>query len=243
MARVTNDIINISGHLGDWTFYSRNGVKFARPRHIQQPRRLSRSQLAQREQLAHNNAVWRVLKSAKEVHFEGGAGPYYRFMSVNTVAPPVYLTKQQITHDFTLLLPETVVSDGPLRPLSYRLGELEGMPSLLTDLSVKDAVKGRLLLYTLHQVFLIHQQDEDDMPRLKVEMEEVDSTAITEVDGCVALKGERFADSMAGFALVHVVDGHVAQQRIVTNCNYYEWFTTEEALQEAAKSYGGLTGQ
>lgn len=95
----------------------------------------------------------------------------------------------------------------------------------------------------MHQYLLRYQQEEDSIPRLKGEVEEVDSSAITEVNGCVALKGERFADPMAGFALVQVVDGHVAQQRIVTNCKYYERFTTEEALQAAAKSYRGLTGE
>lgn len=243
MARVTNDIIGLSGHVGNLTFYDRDGENFVRPRHIHQPRRLSRLQLAQREQQSHNNAVWRVLKSAKEKHFEGGKRPNYRFMSVNIMAPTVYLTKEQIASGFTLLLPETVISDGPLHPIFYWLGEHEGVPALLTDLSVKDAGKGCLLLYTLHQYLLRYQQEEDSIPRLKGEVEEVDSSAITEVNGCVALKGERFADSMAGFALVHVVDGHVAQQRIVTNCNYYERFTTEEALQAAAKSYRGLTGE
>jgi len=30
------------------------------------------------------------------------------------------------------------------------------------------------------------------------------------------------------------------RQSIVTRCKYYERYTTEEALEEAAKSYGGL---
>lgn len=60
-------------------------------------------------------------------------------------------------------------------------------------------------------------------------------------DGCLALIGAQFADPMLGFGLVHVKDGHASHQRVVTNCTYYERYTTEEALQAAAKSYGGLT--
>ncbi len=42
-------------------------------------------------------------------------------------------------------------------------------------------------------------------------------------------------------ALVRVEGGRCSSQSLVTRCRYYEQFTTEEALQEAAESYGGLT--
>jgi hypothetical protein len=48
---------------------------------------------------------------------------------------------------------------------------------------------------------------------------------------------------MLGFALVRLKDGHASRQHVVTRCNYYERYTTEEALQAAAKSYKGLTGE
>jgi hypothetical protein len=48
---------------------------------------------------------------------------------------------------------------------------------------------------------------------------------------------------MLGFALVRLKDGHASRQRVVTRCTYYERYTTEEAIQAAAKSYGGLTGE
>ena len=48
---------------------------------------------------------------------------------------------------------------------------------------------------------------------------------------------------MLGFGLVRVIDGHASSQRVVTRCTYYERYTTEEALQLAAKSYKGLTGE
>ena len=61
--------------------------------------------------------------------------------------------------------------------------------------------------------------------------------------GTLALIGDLFADPMFGFALVRILDGHVSSQRVVTRCTYFERYTTEEALQAAAKSYKGLTGE
>ena len=242
MAELTNDIFGLIGQLGEMTFYQKNGKTFTRPKHIHQPRSLSRSQLAQREKQSHNNKLWRVLRDANEIYFEGGAGPYYRFMAVNQFSPTVYLTKQQLFSNFTLLLPETVVSDGPLPPIEYRLGELDGAPALLTNLPSKEAEKGKLLLYTLHQRILVYQNEENNRPWMEIEVEEVDlGKTATNAEGCVVLTDERFADTMKGFALVRVINGHASHQRIVTHCTYYERFTTEEALQAAAKSYRGLT--
>jgi hypothetical protein len=46
---------------------------------------------------------------------------------------------------------------------------------------------------------------------------------------------------MLGFALIRLKKGHASRQRVVTRCTYYEQYTTEEAIQAAAKSYGGFT--
>ena len=43
-------------------------------------------------------------------------------------------------------------------------------------------------------------------------------------------------------ALVRVSDDRCSPQTIVTRCTLYQQYTTKEALQVAAKSYGGLTG-
>ena len=64
---------------------------------------------------------------------------------------------------------------------------------------------------------------------------------MTVVDGQLALTGEEFADEMKGWALVQVIENRCTPQTIVTRCTLYEQYTTEEALQVAAKSYGGLT--
>ena len=61
------------------------------------------------------------------------------------------------------------------------------------------------------------------------------------VDGRLALVGDDFADEMCGWALVHIRDSRCSSQRVVTRCTYYQQFTTEEAFEVAAESYGGLT--
>ena len=40
---------------------------------------------------------------------------------------------------------------------------------------------------------------------------------------------------------MRVYGDRCSTQTLVTRCSLYEQYTTEEALQEAAKSYGGLT--
>ena len=72
-------------------------------------------------------------------------------------------------------------------------------------------------------------------------MHEVSRSEMSVVDGHFVLEGEEFADEMKGWALVRVADNRCSPQTIVTRCTLYQQYTTEEALQTAAKSYGGLT--
>ena len=253
MARAKGLLENIEGHLEGLTFFKRGGKTYVRPRHIHQPRRLSRSQLLLRERQSHNNALWRALKRSGRVYFEGDTAPYYRFMSVNTLSPVPYLKKGQYHSGNALLLPEMVVSDGPLPPISYQLGDVDGQHALLTDLTKAKAAKMTLLLYVLKQRVMPWGSDEDQF-QLDITVEElavkdfvnVPSTLTSpykDVHGTLALVGDRYADPMMGFALVQVKDGMASHQRVVTHCEYYKRYTTEEALQAAAKSYGGLTGE
>ena len=262
MAEVTGGILkNVEGHLDDMTIYKRGGKTFMRPTHIRQPRRLSRKQLALREQIAHNNVLWRKLKATRHTYFEGGVDAYRRFMSVNTLSPTVYLTKNQLSNNISLLLPRMAVSSGPAHPIEYQLGEVDNQPALLTDLTPKDICKGEYLLYVLRQEVMHWQNGEEYaqvhisvipiMPDQDIEilhfgivrLINVPSTLLSPYIskyGSLALVGDQFADPMFGFALVRIQDNHVSSQRIVTRCTYYERYTTEEALQAAAKSYKGL---
>ena len=66
---------------------------------------------------------------------------------------------------------------------------------------------------------------------------------MTLADGHYVLKGEEFADVLKGWALVMVKGERCSPQTIVTRCTLYQKYTTKEALESAAKSYGGLTDQ
>lgn len=121
-------------------------------------------------------------------------------------------------------------------PLQLQLGEVDGTPALLTDRKAADVRPFEVfLLYTAEQQF--HRED---CPKVVFKMREVKQEEFTVVDGCLALVDNDFADEMKGWALVHIMGRNCSTQSIVTHCNYYQKFTTEEALEEAAKSYGGL---
>lgn len=265
MAEITGGLLkNVEGHLDGTTIYKRGGKTFMRSTHIIQPRRLSRKQLALREQIARNNVLWRRLKATHHTYFEGGVDAYRRFMSVNTLSPTVYLTKSQLACNMSLLLPNMAVSSGPLSPIIYQLDEVDGQLALITNLTPKDMRKGTYLLYILQQE-VVHWQNGEELPQVQisvvpvtpnqdieiphigtVHLVNVPSTLLTphiSREGSLALVGDLFADPMLGFALVHIQDGHVSPQYVVTRCTYYERYTTEEALQTAADSYKGLTGE
>ena len=263
MARQSkDDILGIEGRVGPLTAYVRNGKKYWRVAHNRKTRRLSRKQLAVRERQSHNNALWRALKATEQVYMEGGENTTYsHFMSINMESPIPYFTKQQYHSGLALLLPNMIISDGPLQPVSYQLGEIDSpnispntpvtLPALLTDLTHQEVKKGEYLLYVLQQT-VITPQGWSDMPYLRITVETITPNDFTLVPstllspykntkGTLALVGPRFADPMLGFAIVRLKDDHASRQHIVTRCTYYERYTTEEAIQAAAKSYGGFT--
>ena len=118
------------------------------------------------------------------------------------------------------------------------MGEVDGVPALITDLKYGNPrFHEKLWLYTAEQ------EMEDPLPRVRFSKRDVSWSEMTVVDGHFALKGEEFADEMKGWALVRVLDNHCSPQTIVTRCTLYQQYTTKEALQKAAESYGGLTEQ
>ena len=80
------------------------------------------------------------------------------------------------------------------------------------------------------------------MPQVRFSRSDLIWQRGTAVDGPLILKGEEYADPMKGWAIVRVVGDQCSPQTIVTRCTLYQQYMTEEALQRAAKSYGGLTG-
>lgn len=244
----------VRGHINGMTISERNGKVFMNPTLQNQPIRRSRKQLLIRERQSHNNALWRAVKeTGKVLFFKGKNTLYNRFMSINMFSPVPYLEKGQYHSNKALLLPDMVISDGYLPSIQYQLGEVDGKPALLTDLTKASAKKMKLLLFVLEQKVTQQPVEGDDF-QLKITVEDVTVDDFVKVPstspspykstrGTLALVGDRFADPMLGFALVCVGSDDASYQRVVTNCTYYERYTTEEALQAAAKSYDGLTGE
>ena len=96
-------------------------------------------------------------------------------------------------------------------------------------------IKEKFLLYTAEQQF--HRED---CPKVSFMMREVKRDEFAVVDGCLALVNNDFANEMKGWALVRVMGKNRSTQTIVTRCKYYERYTSEEAMEAAVKSYGGL---
>ena len=71
-------------------------------------------------------------------------------------------------------------------------------------------------------------------------MRTVKVNEMTQTETGLALVGEEYADENKGWALVHVRRDRCSSQGIVTRCTLYQKYTTDEALEEAIKSYGKL---
>jgi hypothetical protein len=184
--------------------------------------------------MRHTTALWKMLRFC-DVMFTERRTAYQNFASLANQLPVVYVTKGLMDQS-SLLMPGIPMSDGILAMVKQELGEVDGTPALLTDLKESDRTHhAQLRLYTAVQKL------ENEMPRVRFSMREVSWWDMTVVDGRLALVGEEFADEMKGWALVKVLDDRCSPQTIVTRCTLYQQYTTEEALERAAKSYGGLT--
>lgn len=266
MAEFINDSIILKGRMkkDSVTFYVKQGRTIMRSSISEQPKRRSRGQFMTRQRLAHSTSLWKRLKKPVQPLFAGGANAYGRFNSLMRKLPVAYLTKDEHHHDCTLLLPEMPVSDGVLPDIEYFLGEVGGRPALLTSLrlaSHRSTMMGRLCARggglagcdTL-RLYRLEQTVRPQGPWVDVEVEEWDLTGkdaahpfsgieMCEVDGRLALVGEVLGDANRGWALVPVAGNRSSSQTVVTRCRLYEEYTTEEALQRSAESYGGLTGE
>lgn len=136
----------------------------------------------------------------------------------------------------SFLMPGIPVSDGILPTVQQELGSIEGTPALITNLKYGNRhFNERLCLFTAVQ------EPNQNMPLTLFRKRDVLWQEMTVTDGFYALKGEEFADDMKGWALVLIKDNDCSPQTIVTRCTFFQKYTTDEALNTAAKSYGGLT--
>ena len=236
--RMTGLLVNGSVRSAGVTFYTKQGRTVVRAAHSMQPERRTRAQFDVRMRIKQTTYLWQILKQSGTTLFYGGKSAYARFASLAFRLPVVYLPSRGPLEGATLLLPEMPLSDGTLPTVKQWLGEVEGTAALLTNLK-RDQLKhgDRLLLYT------VLQQVRNECPRVIISVHDVALNEMVTVDGTLALVGEEFADTMRGWALVHVRGEQCSSQTAVTRCTYYQQFTTEEAMLEAVKTSGGLKGQ
>lgn len=177
-----------------------------------------------------------MLKLSGETLFPAKPTGYARFMSLMHRTEVVFLPKYGPLDGATLLLPGMPVSEGVLPVIGQRLGLVDGTAALITDLTHNQfRPTDKLILYTLQQVV------EYDRPKVRITRREVSAREMAETADGLALMGDEFGDETKGWALVHMRKESCSSQTVVTRCTYYQQFSTEEALQEAAQSYGGLT--
>lgn len=216
------------------TTYIRNGSIVTRVS-TSDVRSNTRKQFIQRQRMRHSIALWKQLAPCIPL-FTQGKTAYHSFLSLANRLPVVYLPKNKAEIEGSLLMPGIPVSDGTLQPIQQTLGEVDGIPALITDRKVNVILPYEaFLLYTAEQQFYYN-----DCPEVSFKVRVVKRDEFAEVNGCLALVGDDFTDEMKGWALVRMIGRNCSSQSIVTRCKVYEQYTTDEALQKAAKSYGGL---
>ena len=219
------------------TFYLRNGQVVGRESSTHEKRSNTLPQFIQRQKMRHTTALWKMLRYC-DVMFTERRTAYQNFASLANQLPAVYVLDDGTMNQASFLMPGIPMSDGILPAVKQELGEVDGSPALLTDLKEGDRTRhAQLRLYTAVQTM-----ENRVLPRVRFNMREVSWWDMTVVDGRLALMGEEFADEMKGWALVKAVDERCSSQTIVTRCTLYQQYTTEDALEKAADSYGGLTG-
>ena len=217
------------------TKYIRNGTVVTRVSTSEGRQSNTRGQFIQRQRMRHSIALWKDLSRWSPMFTEGKT-TYHRFLSLANQLPVVFLPKNKSSVEGSLLVPGIPVSEGNLLPVQQRLGEVDGTPALITDRKAADVRPFEVfLLYTAEQQF-----QRENCPKVSFTMREVKRDEFALVDGCLALTDNDFANEMKGWALVRVIGKNCSTQSIVTRCKYYVQFSTEEALDNAAKSYGGL---
>lgn len=217
------------------TTYMKQGQLITRVSYSNQKRSNTRSQFIARQKMRHTIALWKMLKFC-DVMFTQRSTAYQNFASLANRLPAVFVERLHMDQA-SFLMSGIPVSDGSLPTIQLQLGEVNGMPALLTNLTNDECTyRVKFRLYTAVQTL-----ENGFMPRVRFNMHEVRWSEMTLVDGHMVLVGEEFADEMRGWALVRVIDDRCSPQGIVTRCTLYEQYTTDEALQTAAKSYGGLT--
>lgn len=218
------------------TTYLKQGQLIIRSANSMERRSNTLPQFIQRQKMRHSVALWRMLKYCEPM-FTQGTTAYNNFLSLANRLPVVYVEKV-LMENTSFLMPGIPVSDGTLQEIKEELGEIDGMPALITDLKPHDWEPWtKLWLYSAVQT------GSERSILVRFSKREVPWEEVRLVDGHYVLKGDEFANDMKGWALVLVKGERCSPQTIVTRCTLYQQYTTKEALEKAADSYGGLTSQ
>ena len=218
------------------TFYMRNGQVIGRESATHEKRSNTFPQFVQRQKMRHTTMLWKMLRFCDTMFTERRTA-YQNFASLANQLPVVYVPNDGIMNQSSFLMPGIPVSDGVLPIIKQELGEVDGRPALITDLKVSDRTHhAKLRLYTA-----VQGMENDILPRVRFSMRKVSWWDMAVVEDRLALVGEEFADEMKGWALVKVMDDRCSRQTIVTRCTLYQRYMTEDALEVASDSYGGLT--
>lgn len=217
------------------TTYMKQGKIITRVSNSNERRSNTLPQFIQRQKMRHTIALWKMLKYC-ETMFTERQTAYQNFASLANRLPVVFVPNIGLMGSASFLMPGIPVSDGKLPTINEQLGEIDGTAALMTDLRGEAWVpQTKLLLYTAEQHI------DCDMPQVQFSVREVAWEEMSFVDGHYVLKGDAFADDMKGWALVLVKGERCSPQTIITRCTLYQQYATEEALEKAADSYGGLT--
>lgn len=217
------------------TFYTRAGQTVVRVAHSQQPRRCSRRQFDSRMRMKHTIALWAGLRGCNPT-FVAGRNVFAGFATLANRLPVVYTPRHGNLCAASFLMPGIPVSGGTMMPVVQHLGEVDGTPALLVGMPRTALQEGdRFRLYTLRQ------EVNGGRPSVSFNVRDVQRNELRNVDGGMALVDSAFGDDMAGWALVLTNHDRCSSQTVVTRCRYYLPYTTDEAMQAAVATYGGLT--
>ena len=214
------------------TIYQKQGKTIIRSSSRRTSKGFTIKQFIQRQRMRHAIALWRELEYCYPMFTEAKSA-YNGFVSLANRLPAVFVAKRDAMDHPSFLMPGIPVSDGTLPELKQRLGEVDGKAALITNLKRYEARYTDTL-----KLFVAEQTNEDNIPRVNFRVRNLLKEEFVETENGMALVGAEFADDNKGWALVLVIGESCSSQSIVTRCKFYEQFTTEEVMNEAAKTYG-----
>ncbi len=213
------------------TIYEKNGKRVVRSAFSTPSRRCTRKQFEQRMRMRHSIALWHRLAEFEPMFTEHQSA-YSGFISLANRLPAVFVTKDEASHNVSFLMPDIPVSEGTLMSIKQHLGEVSGVAALITNLKKEDLRPGdALYLYTAEQ------HNDYNYPKTEFSVRKITKRDMTYTDNGLALVGEEFANTSKGWTLVLVRGKRCTTQGLVTNCTFYQQYTTPEAMVKAAEDY------